>query len=118
MMSERPTDIHAPTPTRFRNVAVLTPYGVERMHLNDAADEIERLQAEIERLRIVIADTVAWQLIDTASKDDGVAVLLWDGRDVFTGYWEASCDFWAVSDGGCAIPVPTHWMPMPKPPAV
>lgn len=54
-MSEQPTDIHAPTPIRFRNVAVLTPYGVERMHLNDAADEIERLRAEIRRLE---GDTV------------------------------------------------------------
>lgn len=32
---------------RFRQVAALTPYPVERMHLNDAADEITRLTTEL-----------------------------------------------------------------------
>jgi hypothetical protein len=60
--------------------------------------------------------TVTWQPIETSSKEDGASVLLWDGRDVFEGYWEASRDFWATADGGGAYPVPTHWMPMPEGP--
>lgn len=50
----------------IRNVAALTPYSVERMHLNDAADQIEVLQlkmrqqaAEITRLRAELAEAVA-----------------------------------------------------------
>jgi hypothetical protein len=58
-----------------------------------------------------------WQTIDTQTKKaDGESILLWDGRDVFEGYWEAARDFWAMADGGRATLQPTHWMPMPQPP--
>lgn len=57
-----------------------------------------------------------WQPIATAPKEDGASVLLWNRCDVFEGYWEAARDFWAVSDGGYATPVPTHWMPLPPAP--
>lgn len=69
----------------------------------------ERLAAAVEQ--------PAWLPIALAEKDDGVPVLLSDGRDVFEGYWEAARGFWACSDGGAAYPTPTYFMPLPAPPA-
>jgi hypothetical protein len=64
----------------------------------------------------------AWQDISTAPKKDGFrAVLAWAGSDnwVVTGFWSLGyhglwCDEATEDD---FVPQPTHWMPIPQPPA-
>jgi len=62
-----------------------------------------------------------WQPIETAPKDDKVMVLLywphWCSRRAIIGYWANGygwCADEALSDQGID---PTHWMPLPQPPA-
>lgn len=70
--------------------------------------------------------TAMWQPIETAPKD-GTPVLGWDGDCMTTvqwwwpsigtpadGYWDLVCAGMYASDGEWA---PTHWMPLPPPPA-
>lgn len=59
--------------------------------------------------------------IETAPKD-GSTILVFDGLDITTVYWKSGWDqWWLVSAGGgaedCELYGPTHWMPLPEPPA-
>lgn len=61
-----------------------------------------------------------WRPIETAPKDDqGSQVLLWIDGDAAVGYWLE--DEWVPNDATVActafIVQPTHWMPLPEPPA-
>jgi len=61
-----------------------------------------------------------WQPIETAPKD-GSSILLWNGDFVASGAWEP----WPVdghimhraTDHDWTCDDPTHWMPLPDPPA-
>src|SRR5690606_36923841 len=62
-----------------------------------------------------------WQPIETAPRD-GTDVLLWDGEEIFVGYWSDS--IW-VSPGAwvkeehrsdTVTYLPTHWQPLPAAP--
>ena len=62
-----------------------------------------------------------WRPIETAPKD-GTDVLLWDGEEIFVGYWSDS--IW-VSPGAwvkeehrsdTVTYIPTHWQPLPAAP--
>jgi hypothetical protein len=65
-----------------------------------------------------------WQFIETAPKD-GRQLLLWDGRAVTVGRHDPEkAPFgspWArlvLTDYYSNIFQPTHWMPLPEPPAL
>ncbi len=110
----------------FDLVAHLSPATVEKI-----ADHIDAQAAEIEALR------QHWQPIETAPKD-GTHVILTNGTAVSEGWWEHQEPYirpernayggiqdQAESDGyddwldalGGMQPSPTHWMPLPAPPA-
>lgn len=58
-----------------------------------------------------------WHTIDTAPKD-GTRILLCDWAAVYGGWWEDEC--WHVNCGQpvVAVPLPTHWMPLPELPPI
>ena len=60
-----------------------------------------------------------WQPIETAPKDQ--RILGWDGDEILTLDWNRSAGgYWQqVSDSGrSSAYYPTHWMPLPEPPAL
>lgn len=61
-----------------------------------------------------------WQPIETAPKDADVLLLYLDGSGVQPGYWEddrwIACETHWLTGGGWHAE-PTHWMPLPDPPA-
>lgn len=89
-------------------------YRMMAERMEQAADEIERLQAQ------------AWQPIETAPRD-GTDILVWDGeRRTMTLWGKVShvpifgfLDVWGcdAEDIDLMDPQPTHWMPLPDPPA-
>lgn len=63
-----------------------------------------------------------WQPIETAPKDGTVVLLAGCRKPVAAAWLEDEIDYWHVDDnkrGPFALrgPGPTHWMPLPKPPA-
>jgi hypothetical protein len=64
-----------------------------------------------------------WQPIETAPKD--MDLILTDGEHVSQGGWLTDIDYGAEWEGelqcagwwSLANVTPTHWMPLPKPPA-
>lgn len=60
-----------------------------------------------------------WQSIETATKDAGHCLFFGntrhDLRAVFSGWVAANGMFYSDSGDLCR---PTHWMPLPQPPAV
>ena len=57
-----------------------------------------------------------WQSILTAPMDR-TEVLIWDGR-INVAHWSEVYDAWLIKhDDGHETPFPTHWMPLPEPPA-
>jgi hypothetical protein len=70
------------------------------------------------------AEREAWRPIETAPKD-GTAVLLFRQLDGSDGYWLVG--WWQEADAGWfwgshkllrEAMAPTHWMPLPTPPAI
>ena len=82
------------------------------------ADEVTRLKAEVERLR-ALSENSEWQPIETAPKDM-TRVLGYVEESVVVMWWfsYSSHDYgcWETVDGESEVD-PTHWMPLPKPPA-
>lgn len=59
----------------------------------------------------------SWQPIETAPKD-GFHILLFRPNITFVGYWATKADCWCVNAPGLPkLGAPTHWMPLPQPPA-
>lgn len=59
-----------------------------------------------------------WQLIETAPKD-GSTMLLWSAKARYkpvVGKWVESWKSWQSQPGAWTVN-PTHWMPLPEPPA-
>ena len=66
-----------------------------------------------------------WQPIETAPKD-GTDILVYVGPHQFAAWYhtdtESGCSMWAISTDRCNEAIsfstflPTHWMPLPKPP--
>lgn len=69
--------------------------------------------------------TPGWRPIETAPKDEGVQILVWDGEGISVarrsnfGDLEATvCGKLSVEDNGMLTNIsPTHWMPLPEPPS-
>ena len=86
-----------------------------RAEMREGAAEIDRLTAEIERLRAASQ----WQPIETAPKD-GTKVLVW--RPYEDKDHEAHCgvDRWSDVSGSWwnsrRYQQPTQWQPLPSPP--
>ena len=69
-----------------------------------------------------------WQPIDTAPKD-GEDILVYSYPDIVSAHWETDVGddgepYWALDDGHTRyyalrrhMHEPTHWMPLPTPPA-
>ena len=62
-----------------------------------------------------------WQPIETAPKD-GQAILVTDGSYRYCVEWSEEFDWWTVDDNKLGPfrlrgSAPTHWMPLPPPPA-
>ena len=55
-----------------------------------------------------------WQPIETAPKD-GTDVLVWCGGAMFIACMDVGRWFFDRTDHSVK-PIPTHWMPLPKPP--
>ena len=79
---------------------------------------------EVTLAQVEVTDEMAdWQPISSAPRDDdsvNVGMLLWDGSDIVRGFrdWQDENEF-LREDG---LPFrdgdrPTHWMPLPEPPA-
>jgi hypothetical protein len=68
------------------------------------------LASEVRRLQQV------WQPIETAPKEWGITVLLWDKKHgASAGSWWLE-EFGWIRTPGCAKLKPTHWMPLPEAP--
>ena len=78
-----------------------------------------------DRIDALEARLTSWQPIATAPVDEAV-LTIWDGVDIKSGeparYWNVAAlhsdGFWYLTDEyqDC-IDTPTHWMPLPDPPA-
>lgn len=56
-----------------------------------------------------------WEPIETAPREEFKDLILFNGGNVCAGhYWEG---YFVDSMGDYIEPQPTHWMPLPKPPA-
>lgn len=87
-----------------------------RQCANELSEAVERL-----RLR---REPAGWQPIELSAKDEHVAP--WDGSEVLlgavgmrmTGYWQKRLTTFVTTRGNFSGPfTPTHWMPLPDPPA-
>ena len=90
----------------------------------EALDEVERLQSENAALR----EAQRWIAVSQKPPVfDCVEYLLWDGEDVYVGYWRDDADVWdnprsgwvgkSCSEDGYAISAKiTHYMPLPTAP--
>jgi hypothetical protein len=81
---------------------------------NNQQTKITELESQVEALR----KDAEWQPIETAPKDGTRLLLIIDhgehGDKIWTGLW---ADGWAVSYGKPEN-APTHWKPLPQPPAI
>ena len=68
-------------------------------------------------------EPMKWQPIETAPKDGHRSIILvWDGKDILTAYAYTNNrgeTYWWDGYSQCMEidPPPTHWMPLPEPPA-
>jgi len=81
--------------------------------------ENERLREEVARLGMRSEAVTDWQPIETAPKNDGQEILGWDaGNGVqlcnWMGYPNGDGAWWVLLE---FTTEPTHWMPLPAPPA-
>lgn len=89
-------------------------------HLNEIrlfedSDRDESMEYHLDRaLQALSAPRVQWQPIDTAPTDGtNVLVLLKSGSVMQAEFW----DFWMPVYFSATKIEPTHWMPLPPPPA-
>lgn len=102
-----------------RTLAGSTAEGLEASELEAIADWIARREA-------AVTEAVEWKPIETAPQD-GTTVLLWGPHmrmGMSTWFWaeEDGIGGWRQDDGKhedrpLRGPYPTHWKPLPDPPA-
>lgn len=95
----------------------------------DALDEINLYRSDWDYAREAIASLPAaptftaadleraWQPIETARKDELETVILYSPEGVQVGFYSDFHRCWLTSEGKDVWDMPTHWMPLPEPPA-
>lgn len=90
-----------------------------------AGDSLAWIQAELDEaftLGLRAGEAQGWQPIETAPKDGTPIRLKWQGTTVTAiGRWttpERAMDEWRDIQGNDILTMPTHWMPLPNPPAI
>jgi hypothetical protein len=58
-----------------------------------------------------------WQPIETVQHQDTEPVLLFTTEGVELAWWSAHNNGWLSNDGHYLYGTPTHWVPLPNPPA-
>jgi hypothetical protein len=95
---------------------LLIEVGALKQRCEDSAAEKAKLTAEVARLEAALA----WQPITTAPKDyEGPPILTWDGAEqhwTTRGFTAEGHRAGWFDERGWLIH-PTHWMPLPSPPA-
>ena len=99
-----------------------------RKELADLRTRIAELEDRLEKSALVngrlledidnLETTTTWQPIKTAPKDGTEIRLLGRIKKEYIGHWDKEFSVWSVrphSEGFFVI-MPTHWMPLPKPP--
>jgi hypothetical protein len=81
--------------------------------VDEAADEIERLTAELSVQRGLL-----WHPIATAPRDGVPVLLCTDGGIVFVGKLNKHLQLWVDGEGRERFRTVTYWMPLPLPPSV
>jgi len=84
------------------------------------AEYIKQLEGQI---RAPAGAVQAWRDIETAPKD--TRVLIWSGQERYAAHWSQNPltgdEAWIVAEWGTegdqALVRPTHWQPLPPPPA-
>jgi hypothetical protein len=89
-----------------------------RADIEDCRDAIRRLSAALLAARQAGREeerrAAGWQPIETAPRDGAFVLIACD--EVYVARYDAENDLWYFPVDGCAID-PTHWMPLPAPPA-
>jgi len=76
----------------------------------------DSLPAYVEYVRADLAPS--WQPIKTAPKSSkAILVHCGDRRNTYAVTWFRLYEGWAIFGGGALNEKPTHWMPLPAPPA-
>ena len=99
-----------------------------RLSMRNTAERVKKFFLHLEAQLAQVQERMTWQPIDTAPKD-GTRVLLWDGRCVTCGgfdalldenfpgkEWQGMARYWGSSSYFILSIRPTHWMQMPEPP--
>jgi hypothetical protein len=85
--------------------------------LHTAADELDMLAFEVERLRASLA---GWQPMESAPKDGTTRVILVNRRygEIVAAHWDVFDNFWNVTGTSRWVGEgwPDLWMPLPAPP--
>lgn len=91
------------------------PVGIQMAH--EAADALEQLQAENERMKAQVPRWIPVEERKPKLSDNPILIYkAWDGRANFIGTaWYSSFHGW-IPTNGTKINGITHWMPLPKPP--
>lgn len=102
-------------------VADLTPDQLAQpMEVVHAVERYAAEQLRLERECAELRKALEWQPIESAPKDRAILTSDNQGR-VITGWWQADCWHTGWVSGGHRSDVeeihPTHWRPLPPPPA-
>ena len=84
----------------------------------NAADTIEKLQAENERLKRAIQEWVdgKWIPVTERLPENDTYILSTTDGVVVPAYWHNDRFYAFTANGVCTVGGVTHWMPLPKPP--
>lgn len=96
-----------------------------RQAIHEVTDALNAAHAEIDRLREAVPE---WQTMDTAPRDgtriliasgndDQPDVVFWDAAYADGGFYQNSATAWLNGSSEQMDVDPTHWMPLPTPPA-